>query len=192
MAGPQVSLPLQVIGDSFARRFTDFLKVGSHSLFSMFSLGISGAKIQDVKYHIKQKTLPIVVDIPLLVLIGTNDFLSGVGPAFFKNQFLSLLRLIRRTYPGIVVILVTLPSYPRVRSNSAAIQELHRINSFLLTLQSESTKVVKLPHYFANLDFFHAFYGKSRRRDGIHFNKLAHQALEPLLLEVYNQAFRSS
>lgn len=69
MAGIQVTLLIQVIGD-FARRFTEFLNKGSHSLCSNLSLGVSEAKIQDLKFHIKRTNMPVDLCQHLLFLIG--------------------------------------------------------------------------------------------------------------------------
>jgi lysophospholipase L1-like esterase len=174
---------IQILGDSYARRFAQYLRQVSKSVDSLhceWDHGISGARISDLKGYLKGN-INIQASIPLLILIGTNDFLDSIDPRDFKNQFLSLLRLVRRKLPGIVIILATLPQYPRISQDLHAVQTLHLINRFLVTLRSDTTRVIQLAAHLSSPQFFHSYYGASRRVDKIHLNNLGHQTLLSLL-----------
>lgn len=175
---------LQVLGDSYAVRFCNFFRSNpelAESLRPSLVRGISGARISDIKVFVKLNISDLQRELPLLILLGTNDFLADVDLAAFKNKFLSLLRLLRRNYPGMAIVFTTLPLYPRVSKSTSAIARLHQINNFLLTLRSDLVKVIDLPQEINQAQYFHAYYGNSGRRDGIHFNNAAFLKLIPLI-----------
>lgn len=177
-------ITLQVFGDSFATRFYNFYRRNPNlvgSLDPILVRGISGAKIADLKSFIKLNSSAVHQSSPLLVFLGTNDFLANADTATFKNNFLSFLRLLRRHYPRMVIVFTTLPIYPRIRNSAAAVARLHQTNRFLLTLRSDVIKVINLPDELNRLSFFHAYYGNSARRDGIHFNNEAFLKLIPII-----------
>lgn len=181
---------IQVLGDSFAKRFMSFLNrpasnAQSSGLRYSYGVGYSGAKVHTIKTFIKSQRVVFSNADPLLLLLGTNDFLGQTPESVFKNELLSLLRLLRRTNPGIRLILVPLPNYPRARDSKSQ-ERLNRVNLFFQTLQSTDLKVVKLTIEFSRLDFFHRKYQNSNRRDDIHFNDLAHRALVPLVNQAIN------
>lgn len=183
-------MKLQVIGDSYAARFHNFSQTNPEltgNLQSILIRSISGARVCDLKKFIKSNISVIQSHIPLLVFLGNNDFLANVEITVFKNTFLSFLRLLRRNYPGMVIVFTTLPLYPRIRNSLSAVNRLRQMNRFLLTLTSEFTKVIGLPDELDDVKYFHVYYGRSMRRDGIHFNNGAFSALVPEIERTISQ-----
>lgn len=174
----------QVLGDSYAVRFINFFQANpglAGILQPVLVKGISGARISDFKVFIKLNRSVLQEHLPLLIFLGTNDFLADADLVAFKNAFLSFLRRLRLNYPTMVLVFTTLPYYPRIRNVTPAMTRLLQVNRFLLTLRSNLVKVIELPLELSQFKFFHAYYGNSRRRDGIHFNGDAFQKLIPLI-----------
>ena len=182
--------PIQIIGDSFARRFSIFIEsqtADRKGWCAIHTLGLSGATIADVKAAVKFNPPPLQVSVPLLLFVGTNDILKGSNWPNIKNQFLALLRLLKRTYPGINIIICQLPFYPRVRSNFAAHILIANTNQLFLSCQASDTLVLRLGDCFRNPRLFHGFYPHSYKPGGIHFNDLAHFKLLPSLANCCKQ-----
>lgn len=181
---------IQVLGDSYAKRFFNFSQGFpglTGTLRPILIKGISGARVNDLKNFVKVNISAIQPNIPLLFFLGTNDFFANVDFTVFKNSFLSFLRLLRRTYPGMAIVFTTLPNYPRIRNSTPELARLGKVNRFLLTLRSDSVKVIELTDELNQLQFFHAYYGKSNRHDGIHFNDGAFGKLIPLIENSFSQ-----
>jgi len=186
----QSLMDIQVLGDSFAVRFKRFLDSkppGSENLNCIFSKGISGATVPVLKAFVKTHRTALRGNVPLILFLGTNDFFTRVQPSVFRDSLKSFLRFLRRTYAGCRLVLFTLPTYPRVGNSVPELQRRQRINNFLVTLQSDIVRVIRLPENFSCPDYFHAFYGKSWRRDGMHFNDRAYCELLPLLLKALDR-----
>lgn len=188
----RTTLPVIVIGDSFARRFTTFLRQTPHTeLHCLGSLGISGGTIADLKRSLKDMTLssfPFCNNI--LLFIGANNLLSNTPLVTIKQQFISLLKFLTRVFPLCVVFLMELPIFPRHRASPDLVQSIQRVNALLRTLQSDRVVPLSLPPQFISPQFFNTFYPKSRRRDGIHFNDAAHAMLVPIVKSAIQQQLR--
>jgi len=175
---------IQVLGDSYATRFINFLESGqpgTEKFKCIYGKGISGATVSVLKAYVKTHRTALNGTVPLLLFFGTNDYFANVQPIVFKQAVKAFLRFFRTTYPDCTLVFCTLPKYPRVGNSVFHIQRLQKINNFLLTLRSETVRVIKLPDNFSSSDYFHAFYGRSLRRDEMHLNQKAYSELLPIL-----------
>lgn len=181
---------VHILGDSFARRFGVFLKSNQDQEYQIVVrqfIGMSGYTINQLKQHLKLSKITFEPNYPLAVFIGSNDVLKGGNFPLFKSQYLSLIRFLHRTNPGIRLILNELPSYPRFRSNYSTMQFVCQVNQLISSLGSPSTIVIKSNLIFQHVRYFNRFYGNSARTDGIHLNDKAHRKLLQQYTMVLNQ-----
>lgn len=185
----QHAYPVQVLGDSYATRYMKFLEGCTvKSLQCIGGMGISGANIGQLKRalkHTNTASLPFCASI--IIFIGTNDLLSSTPATVFKNQFLSLIKLLSKIFAKSQLIFVELPVFPRLQHNPSFTRSVEATNLFLRSLRSDRIAVVTLPPHLNNQQYFHAFYGKSKRRDGIHLNNLGYQELTPYIVSAIVQ-----
>lgn len=181
--------PLRVLGDSYATRYIRFLgETADTDLQCMDGMGISGANILQFKRALKSANLasrPFCANI--LIFIGANNLLQSTQPKVFKKQVLSLVKLLVKIFPNSQLIFAELPVFPRVQQNPSLIRSIEAANTFLRSLRSDRTAVVSVPPQLTNSKYFHAFYGKSNKRDGIHLNHLGYKELTPCIVSVIRQ-----
>lgn len=177
------SFRIQILGDSHAKRFAAFLaRTGGFSgaLHVAVDLGVSGLTIPELKTRIKSDAIVLDPALPAVVYIGTNDILQGTDCLTIGQQFKSLVRLLHRRFPDMPLILPQIPVFPRARNTpfEGVIASLNRIiNSFSAT----RVAVLCVSPFGNNENYFCAFYGRSNRRDGIHFNDTAYRAMVGLI-----------
>lgn len=162
---------IQLLGDSMVNRLKEHIRRSDSGTVNIKqSIGISGARIQEVKKFLKQERIKFDPGIKLLIFVGTNDIFKNSQQAEMQNQFKSLLKLIRRQSPGLSVIISQLPVYPRARNSHTKMQNINEFNQFLSTLANENTAILS-PSTFLDIKYdFHKYYSYSLRVDGIHLN----------------------
>lgn len=129
---------IQLLGDSFAKRFSVYLHGTSSNQFSLNclpSISIPGAKVLDLKLHLKAVGSCLDPSITTVILVGCNDIKQGLHLQNFKNQFLSLIKYIHRLHPHMGLLIVQLPIYPVFSTNPLIVQQIIVINKFLSTLR---------------------------------------------------------
>jgi hypothetical protein len=108
-------MEIQGIGDSMIKRLDIFLKLNSPTSLEMgLTIGLSGAKIHDLKSHLKKERVKLNTT-PLLIFVGTNDIFKGTGIKEMCDQYTALVKWVRKASPGIFLIIVQLPIYPRAQ-----------------------------------------------------------------------------
>lgn len=175
-------MEVNIIGDSFARRLSLFLNKPDSQLRPVATVGISGATISDLKLFLKQNRPVLNLNKPCILAIGNNDVLKRCSLEDTKSKFLSLRKLIRRMYGTIKLIILQLPIYPRISKDQSIIQVIKSINSFIATWADLNTKIIRLTVEFDQFNYFCKFFGKSSRRDGIHWNSLGQRELVRLVV----------
>jgi hypothetical protein len=138
------------------------------------SITISGITTGQLKKHIKAAKPALNGNFPVVLFIGTNDIVRNTSINDLKNQFLSLIKLIRKFYAPELLLILALPAFPRYLNQDEHLARIDTINQFLATLQSDSTHLLRLPMTIQNTyTFFHQHYEHSRRVDKIHLNDKA-------------------
>lgn len=173
---------IQIIGDSLTKRLQSYMKVNQHPINMEYRMAISGNTIHNAKLLLKRNNRLLHPQQPLIIWLGTNDIFSDLPFFRIKNQFISLLRLIRKQCPAIHLIILGLPIFPRAQTEPEIFNKLIKFNAFLHTLATPSTTVI-LTHSVCRKDFFHAVYRGSQRPDGIHLNNRGNHALVKIIWE---------
>lgn len=160
------------------RRFSHFTnKQTSIPIKVNLSVGLSGATIQEIKWHIKSNKVNWHSNIPLLLFVGTNDIFRNTPIHFMQQQLLSLLKYIRRQNPQIKIILTQLPMYPRSANNAPQIALINQFNQFLHTLTNQHTKFFQTNSFLDPVLDFHFRYRHNGKVDKIHLNCSGNQKL---------------
>lgn len=176
---------IQLIGDSLARRFGFFLSrsprfAGRIRVAADFS--VSGLTIGGLKELVKNGTVKLSPQHPVLMFIGTNDILRGADSLAVKQQYKSLIRLLRRRFPGIFLIILQVPDFPKIRQDPSALATVAYFNKCVEGFQASDTSVLRVAVPLGEEKYFCKFYGRSRKRDGIHFNDLANAVIRDLVV----------
>lgn len=177
---------IQLLGDSQFCRYKNFLLASNHSNINLTLstvYAISGSTIAALKHKIKTTRPNLDPLIPVLLFIGTNDLTKGTQYEGFVNNYLSLLRLLKRLYGFHKLIMMKIPAYPLFSNKQQTLLLIHKINKFLSTLQRDELSILHLPSINrGNLFYFEQFYGKSHRRDLVHLNNLGFQYISTTLM----------
>jgi lysophospholipase L1-like esterase len=174
-------IQLNLVGDSHVLRFQRYLKANPHVKvpFELREIiAVSGATAHDLKSQIKTSRPAMESKLPLLIFVGTNDITKHTPIKRLKNEFLSLLRLIKRLYAPSTILILALPPFLRYLNSPKVLGQIDDFNKWLATLQSTHTCVITLPIYQQNArHYFLPFYYNSSRPDRIHLNHHAYQLL---------------
>lgn len=179
-------LTVQLIGDSLARRFGFYLarsRQTSDKLCVSADFSVSGLTISGLKDLVKAGTVQLNPDHPVVMFIGTNDVLRGSDPFIVKQQLKSLVRLLRRRFPEILLVLVEIPDFPKIQHDVSALAAVKYFNKCLLGFHAASTFILRIANELADEKYFCKFYGNSNRRDGIHYNDLANKLIQGFLVQ---------
>lgn len=153
------------------KRLTFFVRnSNTFPLHISHSIGMSGATIHDVKSFIKSHPPQWDGNIPLLIFLGTNNVFKNTPLPIMKQQYISLLRIIRRTCPHIQIIITQLPLYPRALQDQSQITKIHQFNKFLHTLSSKNTHFFETQIFLDSARDYQHQYRYNGRTDKIHFN----------------------
>jgi lysophospholipase L1-like esterase len=178
----QREIQIQLIGDSMVKRFDYFVKGNQTDLQIISSIGLSGARIHELKEYLKSHRVKFNVSIPLVVFIGTNDIFKNTEHNHMCNQYKSLLRYVRNCTPGISIILVQLPTFPRALTRTGRTREIDMFNKYLATLANSKTKIFSFQDWLDQGTDFHKFYAHTSRVDGIHLNNRGNKKFSSHLL----------
>lgn len=190
------AVPVLIFGDSYAKRFMDFLRRHpTMDLQCIGGMGISGATVADLKRSIKffSPTLPASCS-NIIVFIGANNILAKSPATEFKQQFIALTKLFKRIFRNFNLFFVELPVFPRIRRSQQLMQSVAATNALLRSLQSSNLTVVYVPSQLQDTKYFHAFYGRSSRKDDLHLNDLGYSLLAPVIRDtiIQNQTHKCS
>lgn len=178
---------IQILGDSHGKRLGYYIEKLSRrphaQIFCPNNFSFSGAGISDLKANWKKSRPSFNSNVPLLVCLPCNDLLAGTELSIIKSKFLSLLRLIRRQYPGIKLLLTQLPIFPRCRTMPKTLSEIKAFNIFLSTLENQNTFIVPLDRHVGN-EHFIQFYPRSAKKDELHLNDLGNGIFLRLLFSI--------
>ncbi|TLY46912.1 MAG: SGNH/GDSL hydrolase family protein, partial [Gammaproteobacteria bacterium] len=122
-------------------------------------------------------------DVPVVLFLGGNDLLRDTPVRSVRLAFRSLLRLFRKKLPGVVLILIKLPAFPRCSGRPRQLESIDQFNTFLSTLKDMRTSVVHLSQELKSTAFFHLYYGRSKRPDGVHLNDEGYRTLVRMLTQ---------
>lgn len=170
-------IQIQILGDSLTKRLEYFVNREGSKLKLEYSMGISGATIGQLKKQIKITNPYFNSEIPLLLWIGTNDIFSNTSITMMTQQYVSLLRVIRKRYLGTRLILLGLPYFPRSEYTPHTIDKITQFNTFLHTLSNQNTQPIFLTHVLNSNKYYLHTYRHSNRRDDIHLNNIGNQIL---------------
>lgn len=177
-------IQIQALGDSMIKRLNYYTKnTPQCPLVINRSIGLSAARVHEVKQFLKLQKVKFETHIPLLIFLGTNDIFKDTGSSEMCSQFKSLLKLVRRTSPGITIIIVQLPAYPRAQFTPSKLQQIDKFNIFLGTLKNENTKIVSTQNLLHNEHDFHKYYKHNGRLDNIHLNDNGNQKVALKVIE---------
>jgi len=177
---------IQCIGSSHSKRLAFHLersKNSCHRLQCLSSFSFSGAKISDIKVRFKKTKHGLVASVPIVVFIGGNDLLAKKEVSQVIQQYLSMVRLFRRALPGVKLILVALPIFPCCYESHELKVSISEFNQFLYTLCNPNTVVIDLGPHVRTPEYFHRYYPRSRKPDGLHLNHKGYDILVGLLVE---------
>lgn len=178
------------MGDSQLIRYQKFLQATMRDeplLRVRESFCISGATIADFKKALKASHTSLPSDSIILICLGTNDITRNTPFGNIKNQFLSLIRLIKRRYAPKLLLILTLPPFLRFTHDDCTLKRIDDFNRFLTTIQSHCTQILRLPVTVHNAaQFCESSYYPSGRKDGIHLNVNAFSHLTAILKEQFN------
>lgn len=176
---------IQLIGDSIARRFGFFLnRIPQTSRHLSVTADFSGLTIGGLKDLVKRSTVKLSSRHLVLMFIGTNDVLARLGADSItvKQQFKSLVRLLRRRFPGILLTILQVPDFPKIQQNPPAFAAVAFLNKCMKGFHALDTLVLRIAVPLADTKFFCKCYGSSSRRDGIHFNDWANAGIQDLVI----------
>lgn len=178
-------MEIQCLGSSHSRRLVEHLQRHQRSKSSrlkcVFSFSFGGAQLVDMKRRIKEECPPISADFPLIVFIGGNDILQAVPLEQVKNRYKSLIRLLRRRYPDIRLVLTCMPIFPRCQGNFREVSDLENFNKFVASFSNDKTAIVPLNKHVTTSEYFIKRYPHSGRADLLHLNKKGYDVLVGLL-----------
>lgn len=185
----QHAYPVLVLGDSYANRYMQFLQCSTGTgLQCIGGMGFSGANILQLKRALKDAdiaSLPFCASI--IIFIGANNLLKSTPATTFKTQFLSLVKFLSKIFSKSQLVFAELPVFSRFHQDPSFVRSVEATNLFLRSLRSDRVAVVSLPPHLNNEQHFHAFYGRSKRVDGIHLNQLGFEVLTPSLISAIAQ-----
>lgn len=176
---------INLMGDSQLCRYANFLQT-TGSLNKVVGITasacFSGATVADFKKLIKKSNTYIPPESKILLCLGTNDIVKNTPLATVKTQFLSLLKLIRKRHAPKLLLILALPPFLRFIHNNDTLAKLDDFNKFLSTIQTHSTRLLRLAITTQNAhQFFEPRYYPSGRKDGIHLNANAFAHLTTML-----------
>lgn len=176
-------LPVLVFGDSYARRFISFLQTITDSqLQCLGGIGISGATVADLKTALKQSNLSQLPPCNnILIFIGANNVLKSTPPLVFKQQLISVNKYLLRIFPNSFIMFAELPVFPRHKHDPILNRSIKSANTLLRSLSSDRVAAIPIPSQLSHPQYFHSFYPKSKRRDGIHLNASGYGLLLPVI-----------
>lgn len=177
----------QVLGDSYARRFTTYLDNNAErlQLCCTRAYSLSGATVAEIKMFLMEGRPHFESDEPLLLMLGVNDVLRRTPWRVFKGKFTSLIRYIRKSNPRLKMVIMQVPYFPKAMCSPEFVEMIRFMSNFFHSFQSDSFKVLRTDS-FLQPHFYQRFYGRSSRPDLIHFNDRAHRALAHQLLQSLN------
>lgn len=151
---------IQLIGDSLARRFGFFLNripQTSRYLSVTADFSVSGLTIGGLKDLVKRGTVKLSSWHPVLMFIGTNDVLHGVNSRTIKQQFKSLVRLLRRRFPGTLLTILQIPDFPKIQQNPPTFAAVAFLNKCMEGFHAPDTLVLRIAVPLADEKFFCEF-----------------------------------
>lgn len=172
---------INVIGDSQSLRLLKYCGKSSIPLAVSSTIAITGCTTTQIRMHIKTNRPIMCSSLPCAIFVGTNDLKAEpFSLTEFRQQYLALVRLVRKIYNPTSVIIVALPEYPRYERNQTIINRIRSINQFIATLQRPSSTLViswlaNTPRNFFTLKYYNG------RKDLIH---LSDQGFEHLVLRI--------
>lgn len=178
-------IPIQIIGDSLVKRLNYFVNKRPNQIDVQMAIGVSGVSIHKLKQHLKTSNFQFNADNYLILWVGTNDIFSCSNIHTIKQNYVSLIRWLRKQYKGTKLILLGLPYYPKVVKDNTKLQKLIQFNAFLHTLLDPNTRVFFLHNVLDSPKYYHNFYPHNGKPDGIHSNdkgnaKLIHYLIKQL------------
>lgn len=152
-------------------RFADYLQRNRTGFVAGQGVTVSGIRTSELKRRIREEKLSLDRLCPLILLVACNDIIRGTSDDRLKWDFLSLIKVIRKKYGNIRLVIIQLPPFPRYHVESDQVRQIEKFNRFLATLGNATTFILRWPFTSQNrTGFFHRFYGRSNRRDMIHLN----------------------
>lgn len=181
-----------LIGDSQFLRYKNFLMGNNQNLRQgitvIGSLCISGITTCQLKKQLKTATTPLPSHSTIVVSIGTNDIVRQTSLANLKKQFLSLIRFLRRNFTPQLILILTIPQFPRFLHKGTTVEQIDQVNKYLATLKTNDLRILELPTLTQNSTFlFEKYYYPSGRPDGIHLNKNAFKQLSKIICDELKQ-----
>lgn len=177
-------MQVHFVGDSQAKRWTEYCKRYQGRL-EVYSTAFSGATVRQVRDFLKESGSSIR-GIPCTVFLGTNDLKTSASVYDFKKQYLSLLKVVRKTIQPSLTIVITIPQYPRYKDNQLVKSKIAAFNEFLATLNRPGSSVVLNWPTEVPRNFFTPKYHNGRV-DLIHLSRLGFQYLESQVVQILSQ-----
>jgi lysophospholipase L1-like esterase len=163
-------------------RYQNYLKRSHTTLSVVHSVCVSGITTAELKKIIKTATPSPPLNSVVVICIGTNDIIKNTPLGDLKNQFLSLLRLVRKKFSPKLLLILAIPQILRFLYNKVVLDKIDTFSSFLSTLQTDTTHIIRLPSSAHNLhQFFEHRYHPSRRPDGIHLNNFSFSCISQII-----------
>lgn len=177
---------LHLVGDSQLRRFNSYCRK-HRSRLQIHPIEVeSGTTINRIRAKIKMTGPTMDSSQPFAVFIGTNDLKSTFNVKDMIQQFLALMKLIRTVFHPSLIIIVSLPMYPKYKNRPDILSKIVKFNQFLFTLgRPNHTSIIRWPQLSA-CNFFEATYTHGRV-DLVHLSNEGLQYLELQLLQVLGQ-----
>lgn len=172
---------IQVVGDSLSKRLEFYVQHNTNYSALDFKIAKSGARIKDIKSILKHNRSLLHPQRTLVIWIGTNDIFSNATFDSIRNQFVSLVRYIRRSHPMLKIVILDLPIFPRAKQHPELLEKLEKFNAFLHTLVSSTTTVPFTKQVLNSNSFFQTIYPNSCKQDGIHLNNKGNGVLVQFL-----------
>lgn len=172
-----------IIGDSHARNFSRIFFKHDQEL----TLTFGGACIADIKNKVKQhkEIFQNCGQVEVIIIVGTNDFLNGKLFGQVKNEFKSLIKLLRNLNSQLRLVPVEIFLSPKVLVREQVTCQIISFNKFLSTLCSSKLIVVTINNHLLECPnkFFQQFY-RTGRPDLLHLSYRGNSLLYTVIAHV--------
>lgn len=174
---------VNAIGDSQVVRFMNYLRYDC-KVKSIHSVGLSGATVGGVKKFLKANRSVLPLEGTICVFCGTNDVLRASDMQVFRNDYRSLIKLIRNVFRPKLLVLVSVPPLIRIRKDQARSALLQGYNEYIASFARRDCKVLRWVISGQDAEsIFQYRYRNTGRPDLIHLNKLGFRMLADTIQE---------